>query len=437
MGGLERDAFDFKRYVGQRLREIDDMDERKFAKTVILDGLGKLVETVEQKYQALETRVYQEIEAPDNRQVIGSTIVALEDYDPVNDYFYPVAEEDLDREKMEAHFADEGKQYLETVFLKADERTCKNFALECVREGLWARDSQYCPVRITIAPSVRYRNRVEQLYQIFQDNRMIWKTVNTAYFDKFYDVFVEGADGPITAEQVAVEWGEYDSRLLHNMLPLWNVQDVEFKSTNFMVPCVDGMYYEHEFPLGDKNSMDSYLIQSNEDILEIRYEETRIVIKSEKDIFENWKATRIIQGEMHWSLGYDSPLLTNRKKDSFFQRYAKSTNVSLMTKADLFRRIMELDISDYIEVTGYEIHENSRAYPDTEGMNWFVRDELFPMESRKVLLLKFQEKQPGHYLNDSMIRFVVSQMQLEIGEYRCVGVIEKDRCIDKLSGKIF
>ena len=56
-------------------------------------------------------------------------------------------------------------------------------------------------------------------------------------------------------------------------------------------------------------------------------------------------------------------------------------------------------------------------------MNWFVRDELFPMESRKVLLLKFKERQPGHYLNGSMVRFVVSQMQLEISEYRCVGVI--------------
>ena len=56
-------------------------------------------------------------------------------------------------------------------------------------------------------------------------------------------------------------------------------------------------------------------------------------------------------------------------------------------------------------------------------MNGFACEELFPMESRRTLLLKFQEKQPGHYLNGSMVRFVVSQMQLEINEYRCVGVI--------------
>ena len=56
-------------------------------------------------------------------------------------------------------------------------------------------------------------------------------------------------------------------------------------------------------------------------------------------------------------------------------------------------------------------------------MNWFVRDELFPMEGRATLVFKFKEKIPGHYLNGSMARFVISQMQMEISEYRCVGVL--------------
>ena len=59
-------------------------------------------------------------------------------------------------------------------------------------------------------------------------------------------------------------------------------------------------------------------------------------------------------------------------------------------------------------------------------MNWFVRDELFPVESRKVLLLKFRAKNPGFYLNDSMVWFVVSQIQMEISEYRCAGRIMEE-----------
>lgn len=95
-----------------------------------------------------------------------------------------------------------------------------------------------------------------------------------------------------------------------------------------------------------------------------------------------------------------------------------------MTKTDLFRRIMELDIQDYIEISDYEIRDTIEEESFGEGMNWFVQDELFPMESRRILLLKFRAVSFGNYLNDAMIRFVVSQMQMEINEYRCVGVME-------------
>ena len=94
-----------------------------------------------------------------------------------------------------------------------------------------------------------------------------------------------------------------------------------------------------------------------------------------------------------------------------------------MTWADLSRRILELDIRDYLEVDGYEIREPSREEPREEGMNWFLPEGLFPMEGRKVLLLKFRARRPGYYLNESMVRFVVSQLQLEIGEYRCEGMM--------------
>ena len=58
-----------------------------------------------------------------------------------------------------------------------------------------------------------------------------------------------------------------------------------------------------------------------------------------------------------------------------------------------------------------------------KGMNWFVPEEVIPMERRRLLLLKFEEKQRGNYLNGSMVRFAVSQIQREIHEYCCVGVI--------------
>lgn len=418
--------FDFERYMEERLREIDDLDERKFAKKLLLEGLGKVIQCTEAKYQQLERRVYEELEIEDNQYEVVLTIVKRSHYDPTNGTLFPVFEEDLDEKVLKETWSDGSRRWLGSIFLEASDDRQRDFQDRTKFTGTLVKAEENRSAAFEILPAMRYREVMEGLYLVFQDNHIPWDTINTGYLDKFYDVFIyiEGTEpAPDSLEEVTIDFEEYKEDIRYGLIPLWNLEWVTFDSADFMLPCINGIYYEHEFSLEDKDEKDGYLIQSNEDILEIRHEKNKIVIKSLKETFENWKALHLVQKETVRSLDYNAPLLTNRKRDSFIRRYAENSRVKLMTKTDLFRRIMELDIRDYIEVVGYEICENARDFPNTEGMNWFVRDELFPMESRKVLLLKFKERQPGHYLNGSMVRFVISQMQLEISEYRCVGVI--------------
>uniref|UniRef100_UPI002432C79C hypothetical protein n=1 Tax=Enterocloster clostridioformis TaxID=1531 RepID=UPI002432C79C len=418
--------FDFERYMEERLREIDDLDERKFAKKLLLEGLGKVIRCTEAKYQQLERRVYEELEIEDNQYEAVLTIVKRSHYDPTNGTLFPVSEEDLDETVLKETWSDGSRRWLGSIFLEASDDRQRDFQDRTKFTGTLVKAEENRAAAFEILPAMRYREVMEGLYLVFQDNHIPWDTINTGYLDKFYDVFIyiEGTEpAPDSLEEVTIDFEEYKEDIRYGLIPLWNLEWVTFDSADFMLPCINGIYYEHEFSLEDKDEKDGYLIQSNEDILEIRHEKNKIVIKSLKETFENWKALHLVQKETVRSLDYNAPLLTNRKRDSFIRRYAENSRVQLMTKTDLFRRIMELDIRDYIEVVGYEICESARDFPNTEGMNWFVRDELFPMESRKVLLLKFKERQPGHYLNGSMVRFVISQMQLEISEYRCVGVI--------------
>lgn len=418
--------FDFERYMEERLREIDDLDERKFAKKLLLEGLGKVIRCTEAKYQQLERRVYEELEIEDNQYEVVLTIVKRSHYDPTNGTLFPVSKEDLDEKILKETRSDGSRRWLGSIFLEASDDRQRDFQDRTKFTGTLVKAEENRAAAFEILPAMRYREVMEGLYLVFQDNHIPWDTINTGYLDKFYDVFIyiEGTEpAPDSLEEVTIDFEEYKEDIRYGLIPLWNLEWVTFDSADFMLPCINGIYYEHEFSLEDKDEKDGYLIQSNEDILEIRHEKNKIVIKSLKETFENWKALHLVQKETVRSLDYNAPLLTNRKRDSFIRRYAENSRVQLMTKTDLFRRIMELDIRDYIEVVGYEICENARDFPNTEGMNWFVRDELFPMESRKVLLLKFKERQPGHYLNGSMVRFVISQMQLEISEYRCVGVI--------------
>lgn len=74
--------FDFERYMEERLREIDDLDERQFAKKLLIEGLGKVISCTEEKYRQLERRVYEELEIADNQYESVMTIINRSHYDP-------------------------------------------------------------------------------------------------------------------------------------------------------------------------------------------------------------------------------------------------------------------------------------------------------------------------------------------------------------------
>ncbi len=433
MEGIQEYPFDYGRYIEERLREIPDLDERRFAKIALLEGLGKTIQCMEEKYGQLQRRIYEEFQLQGNRYETVMTIIERQYYDPTNGTLYPVDPQDLDDVKERKN------GLMGTVFLKMGQEDSRRFREEETFSGIVCRMERRYPAVFRVRPAERYQKRVEELYQAFQDNQLPWSTVNTAYLDQFYDVFLADMEEDrktgqreesrtlevFGLEDCEIQFGDYSDFVCYGRIPLWNMEQTSFESTNFMMPCVDGMYYEHVFALDQRKETDGYLIQGNEDIVEIRHEKDRIVVKSPKDTFDNWKVFHMIQ-EIKMSLDYTEPLLSNRKRDSFFRRMAEDSRVSLMTWADLSRRILEMDVREYLDVVGYEISEpfdRNFERDETSGMNWFIPETLFPMEGRRVLLLKFQAKKPEHYLNDSMVRFVISQLQMEIGEYRCVGVL--------------
>ena len=53
----EEKKFDYENYIKRQLREIDDLDERRYAKELLLGSLGELAAWTDAKYTALELRV--------------------------------------------------------------------------------------------------------------------------------------------------------------------------------------------------------------------------------------------------------------------------------------------------------------------------------------------------------------------------------------------
>lgn len=415
MSSLFEYPFDFDTYIEMRLREIEDLEERKYAKTILVEGLAKIIKKTEEKYKELENRIYEEVEIPSSYYGVYSTIISKEDYDPTNPTFFPVCEEDL-KESL-----------LFTIYIQASETKCEELEKEekYFMGKLKTEDQEYS-AKFRLKKAQRYRNKIAQLYELFQSNGIPWTTVHTGHLDKFYDIefeLIEKISSECIWKEVDIDFEEYQALIRYQKLPLWNIEKIFFSSMDFMMPCMDGAYYEHEFFTEEYGSENGYLILKNEDILAIRYEKEKIIIKSEKEVFDKWIAYKIVNQSPKLSLQYSYPILTNQKKENFFRRYLYQSGIKLQTKADLFRRIQELEVENYIEIFDYQIVAQTSSYPVLNDMNWFVKDELFEKETRNILLLLFHVKDANNYLNDTMVRFAVSQIQLEESEYRCVGRI--------------
>ena len=96
---------DLQQHIRKRLTEIEDLDERKDAREILLEGLVPIFERMEKRYLDLENQIKREIEIPNEKYAVSMTVIKKEDYDPINGTLYPVfpalLQEDKEQEKTE------------------------------------------------------------------------------------------------------------------------------------------------------------------------------------------------------------------------------------------------------------------------------------------------------------------------------------------------
>ncbi len=394
----ERKEFDYQKYIQERLREIDDMDERRYAKEVLAEGLGKIFHWTEQKYTALENRVEEELYIPWNRYSVSTTVVEKDVYDPINSYWNPVAPQDTDKSV---------KSVYRTVYIAEPVRS-----MEQIREG---RNASGERVFYRLQKAQKYTDAVRRLYVLFEQNHIPWRTLQMGYLERFYDL-VPTEEG-ISMEGVAVEWRE-------DLIPLWNIEKVETTANEYRVPCIDDVYYEHSFYVNDMEKEDGYLIDAEEEILAIRSEQGRITVKTRREKLESPQVFHIWQKEPVMSAGYGYPVFTNMRKESLAERYLYKTGNFIQTPMELCRKAEEL-LGEYgLRVERYEIAERAPKDGLAADMNELCIRQVFPEDARRILV--FYILAAGKVTADmySQVRYMLSQLQMEYMEYRCMGVVE-------------
>lgn len=411
---IEEQQFDYENYIQKHLKDIDDLEERRFAKELLLDNLGKILKWTEGKYDALEQRVQNELDVPWKYFNVFMTIIDKENYDPINGFWFPVCEEDV---------RSNGGQTCETIYLAADDAVCKAFMEQRTLTGIEEETGH--SVRFRIERSRKYQKSMEKLYALFTSNHVPWQTVHMGHMERFFDLIPMG-DLPEKTEG-ALRYGEWDRYIQSGKMLLWNIQKMTVRTGEYRIPCIDEVFYEHIVYLPEERTEeDGYLAEAGDDILSIRYERNKILLKTSKETLEDVSIYRLHQKEPEQSIGYHYPILSNRKKDNLSARYSQQTGNFIQTPLELYRKLEEMAGGYGIRILGYEIVDRAEEHYLSGDMNGFTGVRMFSHDNRKILLIRIgkEEENQADYLYEAQVRYILSQLQMEFLEYRCMGVLE-------------
>lgn len=418
------DEFDVKKYVKKRLLEIKDEDEYALAKSVLYDGLYKMSEVFEERFKSLQKKVYDELERKEEHYEIATLLL------PKNDnvflrMFFPVSEADVldDASGDIREDSKERSRTVKTIYLNADDSVCKAFAKEKISVSFTINGEKNL-TSVQPKKAIRYRQELGKLNETFSHNGLRWNTVNTAYLDRFFDIDLSTVVQ--NARDVEVHYGKYSDMVKENIYPVWNVEKTLFKSSTFLSPSKDGLYYEREMIRQKDKEIILCLVQKTDGMVGIRQEEEKIIVKSYEESYADLEGYHIFDIR-YTKEELPAGLISNKRKESLIGRLSANSKDKLHTKAEIERIIEELDIKEYVSLKSCErlvmkkdFLETGKILPD---MNNFSSDDFQVTNESPKLILRFLRNSDSN-LCEAMVRYAVSHLQMNFDEYICIGVLE-------------
>ena len=418
------DEFDVKKYVKDRLSEIKDKDEYALAKSVLYEGLYKMSEVFEERYKALHNKVYEELERKEESYEIAILLLSKNENTFLR-MFFPISDLDVIEDK-EADIKEEcmeGKNSIKTVYLNAADSVCRAFLQENIRVS-FTNNKEKHTLLVQPKKALRYRKEVGKLYETFSYNGLRWNTVNTAYLDRFFDIDLSGL--PQNARDVEVDYGKYADMIEEELYPVWNIEKNVFKSSTFLSPSKDGLYYEREMIRQKDKEIILRLIQKTGGMVGIRQEEEKIIVKSYEESYSD------LEGYNIFDIRYTKEelpigLISNKRKEGMIGRLLNKAKEKIHTEAEIERIIEELDIGEYVSLKSCERLATNKAFLEEmkilPDMNNFTNENFQLTDESPKLILRFLRNSDSN-LCEAMVRYAISQLQISFDEYICIGVLE-------------
>lgn len=423
---------DMEEMIKEEISRIGNLKERVVFKDIIERLFLSLYETNREMYRELESRIMDDLAFDLNRYRITVGLVEKEYLDPSHHLLLPIREEDMTEPvyeitEMMRQLAEEGRSLVRTCFLEYDYLGIqKLLAKERIGGKIYTDQGEY-PAEFAVSQAPKYLREISHLYEVFVSNGVPWQTVNAPYLYKFIDVYLLKMPEEITAAEkilkIEPDFEEFAQWVHDDLIPIWNIRRLKMDSVGFPVPCENHKSYEHTISIREYGNEHVYLIDDVAHSYSIRQRENRLLIMGEEAEARKWQVYMIRNGENRRFDRFTYPLMTNQRKDEFLERFARRQGERVRTGGELARLIQGYGMEEYVAYEGYEIEDVADAEENAEtySMNGFILDEIREREAVKRLVLLFRKKSELTFLLRDIMSFLVSEVQLIYGEYRCEG----------------
>lgn len=417
--------FQFEKYINERLQEIGDEGERRALKEIVRETIIPFYEHSENAYHALERNLLQGQERNDNGYEIITGIEHRQKVDITDDTMFPMQYKDLndtviDVKKLRQHIARGVAYKVMQIFLKLDYRDIKILEKSSrVFQGIVKVEYGEYPAKVIIKRNTSYLEQISELYNIFEENGVEWRTPCTPYLRKFFDVYIVDSNCPEEEEIIGIniDFEEYEDCISYDMIPLWNIRHFEESTSAYPAFAFDQIHYEHCIFGNRINSNNDYLVCAKEQKLwEVFRKDGDLYIVCDEEEPLRWELIEIVR--------------TSKKKSYNFPTYGNVSNSKkeircIHTKAEITKYIGELGYAEYLKLIDIK---HSQSILDNETATYciddFIEDEIRTSTHRQYLILRFKAINSGFYLNKDIMSYLVSRIQWKIPEFKCVGELE-------------
>ncbi|MEK5039336.1 normocyte-binding protein [Sporosarcina sp. FSL K6-3457] len=420
-----------KEFVADRLRKIEDLEQRQLLKDIVSGVFMNLVEYQEEMNRKLEDRVFNEIEDWEDNHDIYVTLCAKEDIDPIHESLYPMIPSDLEAKTLNNEETLDSLRKKEevtllTIFLESDFSEIKTLLTHqrAFAGRILTTDGHY-DIQVSLQQNNSYIQEMEKLYHIFQTNGLAWKTVNNPFAYKFFDVVVIDCPQFNTEEEivdVTIDFEEFEEKKRFDMILLWNIKKIDIKNIGFPMPAVDKVNYEHVLSIRKTGIAHGYLVDVEGDSIRyIKRSDNEITIVCPREKSGIWKLLKITKFDRNQvgSLNYE--LVSNRRVNRFSNKYVHKQAVLVKTKGEIIRMVNSFEVSQSVELVDVEIRDRRLAERECYPMNPFISDHIGDDSNKEVMTLLFRPREAITFISNDIMSFLVSEVQRYFSEYRCEG----------------